>query len=354
MNMDNSGSTPWSKPKDPVRLALDMVDQTLQEVSAAERRQTWAGLLAASVPHWLDLALFAALCETTSLEAEGIFFILRRLPCIKPVHARGEGAFQIDDSIRVPLRGHLRTWHPDRWQRLSRHACAHFKKRGDSSSAIEALYHRFASNLASAAWECQALGDYFRDYRLNAEQTILGEVLTELITANWLSGPALVEAWLGILWIRALRGETGQLKREARKVLALATEVSPPARIADAWILMGDLRMTQERPGVALAAYHHAESILKSLITQDPWHLTWCRELAITYSKTGLAHQSLGSILTSHGTLEKSRILLENLCAKSPGHPGRQRELAAIVILLQDLHACMELWRPWNPAGYQP
>jgi hypothetical protein len=313
-----------------------MLDQTLSALTKHERRQIWAALLAASVPHWLPPGLLGTLCDTTIDAAERLAENLRRLPCITPCREHEEGAFEVHKEVRLPLREHLRIWHPDRWERHSRMAREYFKKRKDSASRIEALYHLFAINKTSAAGACQQLSGYFRDYRLKDDQVVLSEVLTELSDAGWLSGPALVEATLSTLWIRAGRGGTGPLKREAAKVLALAMEAAPD-RLADAWILMGDVRMARARPGLALEAYQHASTILTNQIAQDPRHPAMQRDLAIAHVRIGLAHQRLDRPLASLISLEKSRLLMENLCDQNPSHPARQWELEGILTLLEDV-----------------
>ena len=320
-----------------VRTALETVDKTLHDHPETARKQVWSVLTAAAVPHQLDADLLAALLETPRPEAEAMLTLLKKLPCRIGENDRRNGPLMLPEALRRAIRRHLQRWHPGRWKALSQRAHHQFKKRPGIGARIEALYHQFACNPGTAAWQCRKLADYLRDHHLKESQDRLVQHLTELTATLPLQGPALVEAMLATLWIRAARGETHELKQETRQVLALAAETAPPGRLADAFILYGDVLKAQAKPQPAANAYQHALTIFHHLLAADPENASWQRELALVHARIGLLHVEKQWFTAARCAFEKCRDIRKQLCQQCPADSIRRKEHFTILSLLREL-----------------
>jgi hypothetical protein len=101
-------------------------------------------LQVAAVPHWVDEEILAHLLEPSlSAEAETLTALLRRLPIVEPFPARGPGAINVHDSVRLVLRTRMKDSSLERFITLSTRAQACFKGQAPPLR-IEALYHRLA------------------------------------------------------------------------------------------------------------------------------------------------------------------------------------------------------------------
>lgn len=320
-------------------LSLAVVDLTYGDLPAPERERLRHALLAAAVPHWCDDAFLAALLDTTLEEAAALMARLRTLSNVEPFPARGLGAVNVHEASRLPLREHLRTTQPELWKTLAIRARAHVSASSEAHARIEALYHLFAADpAAAAAGECAHLSDVFHDAGHPEEWSALAVALTEITAAGWLTGPALVEALIAPLWVRVLRGETAQLEQEARAVLALARTVSPPASIADAACLMGNVHKARGDLDAALAAYQETLAIFQRLTAQDPTHASWQRELAVAHSKVGGIHEARGELDAALTAFQEDLAICRRLTAQDPSNSGWQRDLAVAHSTVGDIH----------------
>ncbi len=90
---------------DPARFGLASVDLLLAGHPDEEREKVRTALEVATVPHWFDEKILAALLNSPlATDAEALAARLRRLPVVEPFPARGPGAANVHEATRLALR----------------------------------------------------------------------------------------------------------------------------------------------------------------------------------------------------------------------------------------------------------
>jgi RNA polymerase sigma factor (sigma-70 family) len=173
---------------DPALLSLASVNLLLCDRSTREQEDLREALQVAAVPHWFNEEILAHLLEPSlSVEAEALSALLRRLPIVEPFPARGPGAINVHDAVRLALRTRMKDASPERLITLSARAQVCFKGQAPPLR-IEALYHRFTAEPEAAERECATL--YNEWYNAGQDELLpaLGIVLDELLNAGLPSG----------------------------------------------------------------------------------------------------------------------------------------------------------------------
>ncbi len=313
----------------PALLALAMVDLAHHALPAAERARVKDALLAAAMPHWCDPDYLATLLETTPEEGHRLLSHLRALTVVEPFRARGEHAVNVHEATRLALRDHLRTTDAARWKALSNRAMAHVHQGTQAHFRIEALYHFFAVDQHAAATACEALDREFTNTGGPEARHALALALSELAAAGWLTGAAKIEALLASLEHRDSRGETAQLEREARNVLALARRTSHPSyRVVRAQVMLGSVFMAKGRRAAALTAYGKGLAITKRLIKTDPSNANWKRDLAVIHVKISDIATADGHHTAALAAYRKALAIFKQLAAIDPSNLDLQDNLA--------------------------
>jgi tetratricopeptide (TPR) repeat protein len=320
----------------PALLLLATIDVVHPEQSEEARKRLKDALLVAAVPHWCDAAFLASLLDVAINAAELVFRDLGTLQVTEPFPARGKNAINVHESARLTLREHLRTAAPERWKALSLRAIGHLQGTTEPHSRIEALYHLFAVDQAEAAIECERLDRELSDGRWDSRHA-LSLSLQELNAAHWLEGAASVEARIVPLRIALDRGEAASQSGEARNILALARMASPPARIAEAELLLGCVLETQGQLGDALPAFERSESILLQLTREGQPNSGWQRDLIAVSAKVGDVHQEQGRLEDALGRFRRSLAISERLATSDPSNASWQRDLGVALSRVGDV-----------------
>lgn len=315
---------------DTALLALATVDLAHSTLSEAERARINEALIACAVPHWCDRHFLAALLQTTAEEGDDQLGQLRVLTVVEPFPARGEHAVNVHETARLALREHLRTTDTDLWRTLSARARAHVAQSQEPHARIEALYHLFATDQATAAGECETLERKLTVGGRPEVSSALALALEELTSAGWLEGAAECEALLSQAEVRNSREETAQLEDEARRIVTLARAASHPSGVGRAKGLLGDVLQTKGCLDEALAEFRECLTIFQHLAESDPSNSGWQRELA-------LAHHRLGQVFRNAGDEEKAQTsfrsavgTMELAVAAAPGHVSWKKDLAKL------------------------
>ncbi len=311
---------------DPALLYLASVDLTLPALTAAERARVKEALIAAAIPHWCDRGFLAALLSATSEESERLLGWLCSLKIIEPFPARGEAAINVHETARLTLREHLRITRPDLWKCYAQRARDHLATGTETHLRIETLYHQFAADADAAVVQCEALDRDFRQHP--ATESALCIALTELTTAGWLTGAALVEALRAPLWYRSSRGEVSQLESESKTLLSIALSHSHPSRIADAHGLVGDVYVSHGDLAAALPYFTETQTILERLVAGAPSNSGWQRELGVAHSRVGGIYQEQGKLDDALTAFREDLTISKKLSEQDPSNAVWQRDLA--------------------------
>jgi hypothetical protein len=205
---------------DPALLSFASVNLLLCDRPTREQENLREALKVAAVPHWVNEEILPYLLEPAlSGEAETLTALLRRLPIVEQFPARGPGAINVHDAVRLVLRTQIKDASPKRLIGLSARAQTCFKGQAPPLR-IEALYHRFTAQPEAAERECATL--YNEWYNAGQDELLpaLGVVLEELLIAGLPSGIVRGSALYHLARIRYDYQPRKVTIRQAREALA--------------------------------------------------------------------------------------------------------------------------------------
>lgn len=94
---------------DPALLSFASVNLLLCDRPTREQENLREALKVAAVPHWVNEEILPYLLEPAlSGEAETLTALLRRLPIVEQFPARGPGAINVHDAVRLVLRTQIK------------------------------------------------------------------------------------------------------------------------------------------------------------------------------------------------------------------------------------------------------
>ena len=313
---------------DPARLALATVDLAFPTLSDGERTELKTALEAASLPHWCDADLLAALLEVPVQASRERLSRLRRLKVLEPFPARGEQAVNVHEAARLDLRRWLIAHRPESFRTWSQRAAEHFAADPSPAARIEWIYHRLGYDPDRAATELECLNRDWSGSARPEDRQALAIALQELLAANALDGRARVWAMLCVAWARDTRGETAQLGDQARAILDLAADIRDRTAIADAQCLVGDVLQAQGKLSEAQAAFGEYLAISRRLVEQDPGNASWQRSVGVAHSRVGDVVQAQGKLFEAQAAFGEDLAICRRLAEQDPSNAGWQRDLA--------------------------
>lgn len=98
-------------------------------------------VIAASVPHWFNLAILASLLQVRASEVERFYFGLQMLPFTETF---GDLGYALHNLTRSGILYHLTTARMDLFHLYSQRAYEHFCQFDDAQNIVEATYHLLA------------------------------------------------------------------------------------------------------------------------------------------------------------------------------------------------------------------
>jgi tetratricopeptide (TPR) repeat protein len=319
----------------PALISLATVDLTHHNLSASDRARLREALLAASVPHWVDVPFLAALLDTTAVEAATLVERLRALKNIEPFPARGEGAINVHEASRLHLREYLRSKEPSLWKLYSERARAFVISGTETHLRVEALYHLFAVDSNVAVTECDRLD---REIMNNPSRRVaLVLPLQELLSAGWLDDAAKVESALVSLSYRDYRGETAQLEQSVSEILKLAEKAAHASKLADAHDLMSRVYEARGNSDAARSAAIEFLRISRGLVAEDPSNPVPQHRLALACARIGNIHQAHGHLNAALACFSEYFLICKKLSERNPTDNNSQRELAIAHLYVGDI-----------------
>jgi hypothetical protein len=143
-------------------LALAAVDLAYPALSDGERQAVKDALEAASIPHWFNVSILAAMLDISHDDASSRMARLRTLRIVERFAARGETALSVHESARLALRTRFAKTAAQRFRFLSARAYQCFAHDGNSAERIERVFHLLGTDSKRGVSELEALK---RDWR---------------------------------------------------------------------------------------------------------------------------------------------------------------------------------------------
>lgn len=315
--------------ENPATMSLFAVDLAFPSLSKNERDELKTALLAASIPHWCDNSILAALLQISEEECAARSERLARLSVVEPFTARGNGVINVHEASRLALRKAMATGQKDRFRKLSSDAARCFENDSMPAGRVEWVYHLLSAEPERGA---DALESLHRDWMRIAHPEdfyALSVALSELENNGLLNGRA--RAWVLIVLAQArqVRGETAQLEASAQQIIELARSTGDERALGEGYALLGDALEATGKLNDSRIAYEEYLTISQRLATKYPDNAGWQLDLAAAFNRVGCVLEALGLQTEAEEAFRKDLEIGRRLVAKDPGQASWQSDLAA-------------------------
>ena len=325
---------------DPAQLALATLEIELDSQSPHMRRVVEA----ASVPHWFDERILAALLdEDLRPESKTWFQAVRALSSIE-----GRHRFNVHETTRLALRKRLLREESQRLHALSARAVSAFG-RADVHDRIERVFHVLLADPSTASSELRSL--LLAVSIKNESLLALAGALREYQSIEW---PASARGWAFVSDAYASRDYkasplTAELAAAACQAFSLATDAVGTQM---AYWILGDAQLALGDSEAAIKSYASAHDYGERLHASDRENLEWQRDLSVLARKRSATCSGAGRPCGGAGQLPG---LARDRRAAGQGRPG-QRRLAArpLGVARQDRRRAARAGRPGGGAGQLP
>jgi tetratricopeptide (TPR) repeat protein len=319
-----------------VRLAS--VDLQFPELPEAERARLRDALEAASVPHWFDDRILAALLEVSPEEAARIAVQLRQLSVVQAFSARGPGAANVHEKLRLALRARMKKEAPEKLRVLSIRARSSFAG-AEPHLQIEAVYHRFTAEPEAAAWECGGLFDQWNAAGRYEALLALGVALDELVSAGLPVGLPRGVALYHLARIRYDYQPRDYAARQAADALSEFESAKDSWLIANTQDLLGNVEFDRGNLETALAWLRRSLATWEQLVAESPEDTLRQRNLSVSYNKVGDVQSAQGDLDGALKSYRDSLAIRHKLANQDPGNAGWQRGLSVSYIKVGDVQS---------------
>ena len=304
------------------QLALATIDIVL----SGRDPQVRAALEAASVPHWFDSDVLAALLGLSPQGAATTVVALRVLPMVEALDNRQSWA--IDQDARRALRLRLAEEDPDRFRILSQR-CAQWLAGDEPVLRIESLYHRLTVTPDEAAEQLRILHEEWQRQGRTELLGALGVPLHELVRTPHLASSARARALVCLGWIYEARLSLRDREKYARDALQLFQQLGAHAGQAEAHAQLGRVAQTAGKLPEALAEYMAGREVLEHLVVTEPQNTDYRHELAVVHHDLADVYQSQGDFAEALNEYHAGRSVMLQLIEYDPRNTDWRRDLSA-------------------------
>jgi tetratricopeptide (TPR) repeat protein len=323
---------------DEAGVRLTLVDLQFPELPEAERVRLREALESASVPHWFDDRILAALLEISPEEGSRIAVQLRQLPVVQAFSARGPSAANVHEKSRLALRARMKKEAPERLRALSARALSAFGGEAPHLQ-IEAVYHRFTAEPEAAAWECEGLHDQWNDAGRYEALLALGVTLDELVSAGLPAGLPRGVALYHLARIRYDYQQRDFTARQAADALSEFESAKDSWRIANTQDLLGNVEFDRGNLETALAWRRRSLATWEQLVAESPDDTLRQRNLSVSYNRVGDVQSAQGDLDGALKSYRDSLAIRHKLANQDPGNAGWQRDLSVSYIKVGDVQS---------------
>lgn len=337
MDLDLAIKILKSAAKDPTQLCLASVDLAFPRKTTEERNRLKEALEAASVPHWFDSEVLAALLKTTLAESQELITDLSQLSVVESFPARGSGVLNVHENSRLSLRSSLFTENQANFRLLTSNAASHFAAIDSPEYRIEWIYHQLTTVQSSDTSDLECIEHTFADSASHAHNSSLASNLQELLDAGMLSGAVKVMALCQISNARSSYRRSEETASLAALALNLAQDTSSLSAKCWSWSLAGDVAKISGHLDLGHRYYERALEASKMRCRLNPANHYWQREMAQCLCKIGDVLQSKGSLSHALKLYNQSLSINVSLADFSPSS-GLSSDLAAVHSRIGDIY----------------
>lgn len=304
------------------RLAIAAVEIVLSGRDPKVR----AALEAASVPHWFDTDVLAALLGLSPQAAATTAVTLRILPMVEALD--NQQSWTVQHDARAALRLRLAEDDPDRFRILSQR-CAQYFAGEDPLLRLEALYHRLMFAPVEAAEQLRLLHEDWQRQGRTELLNALGASLHEVVQTRYVEAPVRACALLCLGWIYESRLSLRDREKYAKDALQLFEEIGAHAGVAEAHTQLGRIAQSAGKLPEALAEYRASKEVLEHLVVMEPMNTDYRHELAVVHHDLADVHQSQGGFANALEEYRAGRAVMLRLIEHDPTNTDWRRDLSA-------------------------